>query len=211
MQPAIVASIQPARAVVWSAGTPNASNTGAVGHGLGELLLEERLPLFGGLPDLGEVVPLEVVGTEGRRVGHPRADELRASAHDPHHKPATPVVADQVDGSVVLQPFELSDEPGHVLLLGRPEPDGAITAEPGKLEGLHIGRPQMADQRVPDCRGLGNAMDENGGHWRSLPPASRARHPLEGGSPRGQMPLCECGVYEEGADRTNGWAPTRCS
>src|SRR4029077_16907569 len=55
------------------------------------------LPRLRGLPDLGEVVPLELDVAEAGGVGDPGPDQIGAGRDHPYHEPAAPVVPPQND------------------------------------------------------------------------------------------------------------------
>ena len=94
--------------------TGRSERTGAVGRAHREHPLPERLALAGRLPDLGEVVPLEVDIAEPGGIAHPRAHEIGTQAHEAHGEAAAPVVPDEVDR--LTDGFELGDEPGGVVV-----------------------------------------------------------------------------------------------
>ncbi len=55
-------------------------------------------------------------------------------------------------------------EPPHVGLLGGREAFGRWTTEARQGQPYDVGPTEARVDRVPDVRGVGNAVDENGGH-----------------------------------------------
>jgi hypothetical protein len=104
-----------------------------------------------------------VLGVEAaEEVARPRAQQVGPLDDDAHHEPAAPVVADEVDGLADL--LELADQPGRVLLARGAEAGRRGDAEPGELRGVDVVAAELGEQRAPDGRGLGVAVDEDGGH-----------------------------------------------
>jgi hypothetical protein len=64
-----------------------------------QLLIPEVFPCLSCLPDLGEVVPLELDVAEAGGVGHPGSDQLGSGRDHPDHEPASPIVPTRSTGS----------------------------------------------------------------------------------------------------------------
>ena len=168
-----------------------------------KLLFEERFTLTRCLPDLGEGVPLEVLSADAGRVAHPRAHELGTGAHHPDHERTAPVVAHEVDRTLVGEALQLAHEPGDVVLLGGAEPLGSGGAESGKRQGHDVVAPELVAQVVPDRCRLRNPVDEDDGHRRSLPapgPTLNTNRP-EGSGPTAPRPEAPDGTAPRGARR----------
>ena len=75
-------------------------------------------------------------------------------------------MGDQVDGPVGLG--ELLGQPIGVPVHGRLESTWEGTPEPGELQGDGVLEAQLVDERPPDRRGLGHAMDEDSSQARTL-------------------------------------------
>ena len=141
----------------------------------GQRLLEVVLAGAGRLPDLGEVVP-HVVGVEQpQHVARPAAEQLGPHRHGAHADAATPVVADEVDRSVVGDDAgsTTSMNQSDVLLAVAPKPSGIGHPNPGRCGVTTSVRVSSATKRLPDDRGLGVAMEQDSGHGQILPDRAR--------------------------------------
>src|SRR6185437_11309236 len=65
-----------------------------------QLLVPEVLPCLRCLPDLGEVVPLELDVADAGGIGDPGPDQLGAGRDYPDHEPAAPVMPDEIDRAI---------------------------------------------------------------------------------------------------------------
>ena len=123
-----------------------------------QLGLEERPPVAGCLPNLGDVVP-HVVGVHDiGHVGRPGMDSVTMGPRHPVRQTCSPIVADEIDGAV--ETLELADQPVHVLVLGGPEAD-----RPGYPEARQPQRHRLpSEERLqlpPEPGGLRHAVDED--------------------------------------------------
>ena len=125
----------------------------------GALGLEERLAVTGGLPELGEVVPLVVgVGDVGD-VGRPRAHPVAVGGGDPEREDGAPVVADEVDRAVdagrARRAASRRSRPWW-----RRSPSGRGLPKPGSDRATDSRSMRCADA-VPDGGRLGDAVHED--------------------------------------------------
>ena len=169
MHAAMTGSTQPAKATARSGGTPNISKAGPRSSGLVASCSSKKfLALARRLPDLGEVVPLEVDVPDRRGVRDPRAHQVGPGADHAHDESAAPVVAHQVDGALRREHLELGDQPRHVFLLGGAEPVRSRPRETGELGSDDVPRGELGSEVLPDSGRLGDAMDEDRRHAGSM-------------------------------------------
>src|SRR6185437_2752340 len=127
-----------------------------------QLLVPEVFPCLWCLPDLGEVVPLELDVADTSGIGDPGPDQLGPGRDYPDHEPAAPVVPDEIDRAI--EALQLCREPVGVLVHRRPETGRTVAVEPGKRQRDGIGVVELSHEAVPDGRGFWHSVDEDGGH-----------------------------------------------
>ena len=100
-----------------------------------------------------------------QHVARPTAEQIGAQCDGAHADAAAPIVADEVDETVLGdETLDHTEEPVDVLLLGGAEPVRRRATEPRELWGLDIGARQVGDQRLPDHGGLRVSVEQDDGH-----------------------------------------------
>jgi hypothetical protein len=101
-----------------------------------------------------------VVGREhAEGIGGPTANQLRTAHGQRRDVDAAPVVTDQVDRSA--EQLQLRRQPVSIGRRRRVEAAGRGDAEPGRGQDDRVGPVELPDERSPDDRGLGVAVDED--------------------------------------------------
>src|SRR5215470_2396696 len=109
-----------------------------------QLLSPELLPRLRCLPDLGEVVPLELDVADARGVGDPRSDQLRPGRDHADHEPAAQSCPTRSTGSPRRSSCATS-QPAYSSIVA-PKPAGRALSNPGSDSATVSGRPSAANR-----------------------------------------------------------------
>ena len=103
----------------------------------------------------------------------PGSDQLGPGRDHPDHEPPAPIVSDEIDR--VTQALELYRSHRRTGP-SSPRARRAGAVEPGERQCHGVGAVERSQETVPNSRGLGHSMDEDGGHGSHTVTAEERSH-----------------------------------